>query len=339
MKQFIIYNSALFHSCGDHKYRRDLICRKLCLTFYFLLLIPIIIVTLCSTFSYTYAQQLPHHSQYMFNDYFINPAVAGSKDYNPAMLTFRNQWIGIDDAPITQTLSVHGSWSEKVGIGGIIINDRTGPVHQTGLQLSYAYHLSVSNEAKLSLGLAGMFYQHVIDKAEITLDEPNDNAILGGVEKKYIPEASFGAYFYSKKYYVGFSVPQLFQHKVDYDKDDDLNFNKLVRHYFLTAGYYLKINEDLHAEPSFLFKVVAHTPIQFDINAKVIYKETVWLGTSYRNKESIVIMLGAKKNNFSLGYSYDITLTNIKKYSSGSHELFIGMNIPSFKSSNSPSFE
>ena len=129
------------------------------------------------------AQQMPHYSQYMFNDFCINPAIAGTKSYQPIMVMIRNQWVGLDDAPRTQTLSLHGSWIKNTGIGGMIINDVTGPAHQTGIQLAYAYHILLKGESYLSLGISGTLAQYVLDKDAIELDDPNDNAILGGKEK------------------------------------------------------------------------------------------------------------------------------------------------------------
>jgi len=288
-----------------------------------------------------YGQQLPYSSQYMFNDYLINPAVAGSKGDNIASLTYRSQWTGLNGAPTTFTASIHGPWGKRVGFGALLFNDNMGPFSTTGLQISYAYRFEINKESKISLGLSGMFYQYALDKNELaldkngfTVDESNDNAIIGGKEKAFAPDAAFGIYYYTDNFYAGFSVPQLFQNRVNFSElNDSLKLNKLVRHYFLTCGYKFEINEDFDFEPSLLFKAVAPAPIQLDINAKATYKEMLWLGASYRTQESVVVMLGFTKSNFIIGYSYDITLTNIKKYSSGSHEIYLGMKISPFKGS------
>ena len=273
-------------------------------------------------------QQLPHLSQYMFNDFFMNPAVAGTKNYSPLMLTIRNQWTGLNDAPTTQTLSFHSPIFKDMGLGGIIVNDKTGPVSQTGIQLSYAYHLSLKQNSYLSFGLSGLLYQHVFDKDLIILDDPNDQAMQGGgKEKSIVPEASFGVHLYGKKYYVGFSAPQLFQSKVKCDRGSEQQINRLVRHYFVMGGYKFNLNEKFQIEPSLLFKAIVNAPVQVDINAKFIYMEMVWAGLSYRSQESIVAMLGFEYKKFSLGYSYDYTLTTIRKYSTGSHELFLAYRL------------
>jgi len=279
-----------------------------------------ILVILNSAFCIpAFGQLLPHYSQYMFNNNFINPAVAGTKGYNLASLTFRSQWVGFNDAPVNQTVSMYGPWGENMGFGGILLNDKTGPRRTTGIQLSYAYRMQVNEESKISFGLSGILYQHVLDKDKLTPDDPIDNVLQGGKEKTFAPDAAFGVYYYTDKYYAGFSVPQLFQ-------------NKLQRHYFLTGGYQYEINEDFDVEPSFLFKAVAHVPVQLDINAKLIYQEKYWSGLSYRHKESIVFMLGmVAKNKYIFGYSYDVTLTQIRKYSTGSHEIYFAIKFPAFR--------
>jgi len=279
------------------------------------------------------SQQLPYFSQYMFNNYFINPAVAGSEENTVLSLSLRNQWLGFEGAPSTQTLSIHGSKNKKTGLGALFFNDRTGLLSKTGIQLTYAYHFQLKNTAKLSVGLSGMFYQHAVDKGNIKLGDPNDNAVQGEKERTIVPDAAFGLYYYSDKIHIGFSVPQLVQSRLGFNElSDSSKLNELVRHYFLTGGgYKFKINEDFDIEPSLLFKAIAQAPVQIDINAKITYKKLLWLGASYRNKESVVVMLGAAKNNFILGYSYDITLTSIRKHSSGSHEIYVGMKLRAFK--------
>lgn len=272
-------------------------------------------------------QQMPFYSQYMNNDFFLNPAVAGSRDHIPVVLTFRKQWSGISYAPSTQTLSAHSQVFKNMGVGGILFNDKTGPDRRTGIELAYAYHFPVTEKSKLSLGLAGYALQYVVDNTMLTLNEPDDIAIQNNKSTDILPDASGGIYFYSDKYYVGLSAPQLFQTKIEM-KTEASELNTLVRHYFFTGGYRIKINDDFEAEPSLLMKAIVQAPAQMDINAKTIYKKLVWLGVSYRHNESVVMMIGAEKSNFRVGYSYDATLSNIKKYSSGSHEIFIGINIP-----------
>lgn len=273
-----------------------------------------------------FAQQLPYFSQYMYSELYINPAVAGSKEGIPVMMTFRRQWAGLDGAPMTNTISGHSAFLKNMGAGVILMDDRTGPLTQTGAQLSYAYRVKFSDDTKLSFGLGGMFYQHVLDKGTLKIEDKGDKVIQGGKEKAFSPDVTFGMHLKYKRFSAGFSTPQLFQTNMKFTEYADLRL-RLVRHYFFYSAYRIELNEKIKTEPSVLLKAVDGAPVQFDANLRVEYKEHVWLGASYRNKESIIGMAGVKAGIFSVGYSYDFTLSNIKKYSTGSHEIFISFDV------------
>ena len=268
------------------------------------------------------AQQLPFTSQYMFNDYTLNPAVGGSLDYMPISTSIRSQWSGLDGAPKTQTISAHKKFGERVGLGAFLFNDVTGPVSEKGLQLSYAYHLPMPNEAKLSFGLGAMLFVHSLDVDELKFEEGSDVATENLSTNSFSPDANFGILYYTDKYKVGISIPQLFQNNVHENEQND-KLNSLVRHYFLHGEYVFNINDDFDVIPSSLIKYVTGAPMQFDLNARVLYKDKYWLGVSYRDRESVVALIGLEYKDFRFGYSYDITLTDIRSYSSGTHELFL----------------
>jgi type IX secretion system PorP/SprF family membrane protein len=177
------------------------------------------------------AQQNPIYSQYMFNKFLINPAVAGSEGYTAFNLTAREQWIGFKDAPYTHALSGQTrvsprSWlgrlhnvrsrssrasrMSRVGLGGYLFNDHRGPIDQTGVQLSYAYHLPL-DEAQLSYGLSATIVQYSINKNKLVLWDPNDDLVMNSNLTRIIPDFNFGVYYTSPDYYAGFSVNQLIQ--------------------------------------------------------------------------------------------------------------------------------
>ena len=284
-------------------------------------------------------QQLPHFSQYVQNDFLLNPAIAGSKKYNPVRLSFRSQWAGFKDAPMTQVASIHGEIIKGMGLGSVLFNDVTGPVSRAGVQLAYAYHFKVGDFNKISIGMAGLLYQHVLDKGALTLDEPDDMAIQGGKERRFTADAIFGVAYTSETLYGGFSAPQLFQSRLDFSEEDDGSVSNLMRHYFLTLGYTFRLGADYFLDPSVLFKAAEKgSPPQLDVNLRFLYKDLLWAGLSYRHTESVVVMAGIQKNNFLVGYSYDITLSNISKHSTGSHEIMLGLNFPKIKKGSKASY-
>lgn len=275
-----------------------------------------------------HSQQLPLYSQYMFNNFLLNPGITGSVDYFPIRITARQQWAGIKGAPSTQAISAHYLLNnQKFGVGGYLFNDKFGPLSQTGLQASFAYHVPLMGiNSKLGLGLAFKAFQFKFDETDLVTIDPNDAAVTHGKIAKFVPDADFGAYLYNEKYYVGLSATQLIQFKIDLG-DSNLDKNQIIRHYYLNGGYRIAVNEEFEIEPSVLIKGTMRTPWQIDLNAKAIYKSMYWGGLSYRTSKDLVFMVGMKYKKFYFGYAFDYTFSSIKNYSNGSHEILIGYNV------------
>ena len=280
-----------------------------------------------------FAQQLPHFSQYYLNDFFINPAVAGTKNYFEGVSMHRSQWQGITDAPRTYSLSVNGPTKNlKMGLGGYLFTDIVGPTRRTGFNLSYAYHIKLNDKLKLSLGLSAGLLQFKIDASKISLRDPDDAVLTNGVQSDLVPDAGFGMYLYHQKYYVGFSAPQLLNHKVKFFDDGNNPEGTLLPHFFLTGGYNFTLSDDFVLTPSAFIKYVSPAPLQIEATLRLIYQQKLWLSTSYRDKDAVVLSLGYLINeSFTLAYAYDITTTNLKNYSSGTHELMVGVRFHNHK--------
>ncbi|HET6245612.1 MAG: type IX secretion system membrane protein PorP/SprF [Bacteroidetes bacterium] len=288
----------------------------------------------CFTLS---AQQLPLISQYVQNDFVLNPAIAGNKDYAPIRTSIRNQWAGLEGNPNSQTLSFHSAMKNpKVGIGAFLFNDKIGPISQTGISASYAYHLKLSNESKLSFGLSGLLSIHQLNTNQLKFDQQNntDNVLTTGDFKAYYPNFSFGTYYTGKNYYVGLSIPELIQTKISNSKDYFII--QQARHYYLTGGYKFKLNENYTVLPSFLIRYVSAAPIGIDINASFEAFEKFNFGISYRKADAIVPFFGFRiKETYILCYSYDITMSGLNKHTRGSHEITLGYNLHRKKSNAS----
>ena len=273
------------------------------------------------------AQQIPLTSQYMFNDYLLNPAIAGSKDYTQLSLSARAQWTGLDGAPQTQFFSAQTKIGDKMGLGGFVYNDETGPIRETGFQLSYAYHLTISDNSKLSFSLGGMFASHYISKASFRPEEGGDEALNNLKINSSVGDINFGILYYTEKYKVGISSPQILQSKLYAGIEPNENLSVLARHYNLYGEYKFDINDDVAVVPSTLVKYVQGAPIQADINARGIYKQKYWLGVSYRYNNAVSAMVGLSYRNLSFGYAYDYTLTDMNSYSTGGHEVFLSLKV------------
>jgi len=296
----------------------------------------ILVVIFVSISFVSTAQQLPLYSQYMMNAFLLNPAIAGSVDYFPVRLTARQQWVGINDAPSTQALSAHYLFEyQKLGVGGYIFNDKFGPMSRIGLQACASYHLPLTGiNSKLGIGLALKAFQFKFDESKLKAIDDADPALTYSIITKFVPDADFGMYLYNDKYFVGVSATQLVQLNIDFG-DSSVDKNSIIRHYYAMGGYKFTLNDDFDLEPSLLFKGTMQTPWQIDFNLKGYYKRMYWLGVSYRSSKDIVAMLGVKVKKYYLGYAFDFTMSNIKRYTSGSHEILIGVNITEGKNRGS----
>jgi len=287
--------------------------------------IIILLFVICG--STVFAQQLPHFSQYYLNDFLINPAIAGTRDYFEGKSGHRYQWEGITDAPRTYTISVNGPLkAPNMGVGGYLFTDIVGPTRRTGFSLAYSYHLQLNESMKLAFGISGGIMQFMIDGSKITLRDKDDDIITNNVQSVLIPDAGFGLYLYHKKFYFGFSAPQLLNNKVEFFELGENPQGRLPGHYFLNAGYKFQVSDDFMIEPSAFVKYVTPAPVQAEGTVRVIYKEKIWVSGTYRDKDAITASIGYLINNsFTIAYAHDFTTTNIKNYSNGTHELMIGV--------------
>ncbi len=272
------------------------------------------------------AQQLPQYTQYMLNEMAINPAVAGKDNYADVRSNNRYQWVGITDAPRTYMLTLHSPLKNKrMGLGTQIYTDIVGPTRRVGISLAYAYHIKLSEKIKLSLGLSAGIQQWGIDGHKLHLHDSGDENLLTQYQTKVVPDFGAGLYVHHENWYIGFSAPQLYQSPIKlYDGGD--NKGTLVTHFLLNGAYKFKVNDEFKIEPSFLAKYASPAPIKVDVGARVIYQEQIWLGVGYRHHDAFTAILGFMyKNYLMIGYSYDFTTTNLKKYSTGTHELMLGL--------------
>lgn len=280
----------------------------------------------------SYAQQQVMYTQYMFNQLALNPAYAGIHRGVSMSFLARNQWVGIDGAPNTQTFSIHSPLKYRsIALGGMVIHDKIGITEQLGAQFSYAYRISFLNQSQLSFGIQAGFNQYRIDYTE----NPNNDPSLGQQNiNDFSPNAGAGVMWHSDRFYLGLSVPQLFNHTVGDDLEVPVNSTtgealdpdaKMIRHYFLAAGYVFQLNPDLKFKPNVLFKWVKSAPFQIDLNANFLIKELIWLGVSYRSLDSFDAIFQIQLTpQFQIGYAYDfLTTSDLGRVNSGSHEFMI----------------
>ena len=278
------------------------------------------------------AQQLPHYTQYMFNDFVINPAIAGVHNFYQIRTNHRFQWVGLTDPPMTNSLAFYGPHDKlDMGYGGYIYSDVTGPTSRAGITGSYAYNIAVSGDMRLSMGLSLGIMQYRIDGTQLNPADVSDPSILSLVSTSYLPDAGLGLYLYADDFYVGLSAAQLLNNSVKiFDNKNGLN--RLKTHINLIGAYRFHLDEDWLIEPSVMVKGTAPKELGFDITARAEWKKMLWAGVSYRYHEAVGIMLGYSfEEMLFFGYAYDIGISSLRKYNTGSHEIMIGYRFNAIK--------
>jgi type IX secretion system PorP/SprF family membrane protein len=303
------------------------------------------------------AQQRPQYTQYMFNNYLLNPALSGIENYTDVKAGYRSQWTGLEGAPVTSYLTVNAPLGSAfvngdasavpeadgenpgsrmytqyyqaaephAGIGFTLVTDKAGPITQTDIDATYAYHIGITSTFNLALGVAAGVSRTALNTSEITT-EYSDPAIYNGSSGQWSPDLGAGIWGYSSNYYIGASVQQILPQNLYYSSTNSIYQNKSVPHFFFTAGYKIFMSDDLTLMPSFMIKEINPVPITYDINTKVEFRDVFWIGGSYRHDDSFGILAGFNISSFlNVGYSYDITTSALNTVSNGTHEIVLGI--------------
>jgi len=288
-------------------------------------------VLLISIAGQLFGQQDPLFSQYMFNKLALNPAYAGSRETISADILNRWQWIGIDGAPNTLSASIHSPLKNPhVAMGLSVYRDQLGPSVYQGALGTFAYRI-IFPKGKLSFGLQGGIKHADINWNDLDMDpfDSGDPLLTGQIKKKVIPDANFGIYYYTNKFYIGISSKQLLQNQIMIiEVKGKSQYTRLLRHFYGMAGLAIPVSNNVIFRPSFIIKYVQNAPSQLDLNASFLFANTFLLGASYRTEKAVSLMTEVRiTNNLRLGYSYDIWLNELHAYNKGSHELRIGFDL------------
>ena len=307
--------------------------------------IYITIVLAVTVLTITNAQQDPQYTQYMYNMNVVNPAYAGSKENLAIGLLYRTQWVNINDAPQTGTLSVHSPIGKNVGLGLSVISDRIGPVEENNLYADFSYTLNLGGEHRLAFGLkGGVTIQNIglfSDIGNGFVNDSGDEAFSENVNTANLNIGS-GLFYYTDKYYVSFSIPNMLKNTfLDVTGNgQEFTYGSEVLHYFLSAGYVFNLSENTKFKPSFLMKSAFEAPTSLDLSANFLFFDKFEAGATYRLDDSIGAMANfAVSPGIRIGYAYDYITSDLSAATSSSHEvmLLFDLNFPK-KVSISPRF-
>ncbi len=290
-----------------------------------------------------HAQQDAQYTNYMYNTMNINPAYAGSRGTMSVFGLHRTQWVGLEGAPTTNTFAIHAPFRDSnVGLGLSIMNDAIGPSDETTISADFSYTIETSYTYKLAFGIRATAHLLNVDFTKLNIYDPNDVLAQYNIDNRFSPNFGVGAYWYSDNTYFGLSIPNMLETK-HFDKGQaQYNATSVANermHYHFIAGRVFDINSNIQFKPAFLAKIVEGAPLQLDFSANFLLQEKFTLGAAYRWDAAMSALAGFQVNdNWFIGYGYDMEVTKLANYNSGSHELFLRYEFSRKKQVASPRF-
>lgn len=260
-----------------------------------------------------FSQHNSNYSQYMFNGLLLNPAYAGSNDALNLTTLYRKQWLGLDGSPTTITFSGHMPLKNKhINLGVVLMSDKFGVSEHNKVNFVYAYRFKLL-KGEFSLGIQAGVDSYKANWELVKTTQLRDPSFTSNMDKKILPQAGFGAYYYSKRLYLGLSIPSLLGNQ----------FNKYQTSIF-NAGCLLDVADNFKIKPAVLVKYILNSPIDANISSTFYWKNILGLGIGYSINKTAMVYMDLKVNDqFRLGYAYDYTLSDLRYYSTGSHEIML----------------
>lgn len=268
-------------------------------------------------------QQQVIFTNYLLNQYYYNPALAGSEDVHKANIGYRHQWAGFEGSPVTLNSNFYGSWNNmrRHGYGLSIVSDRSGLMQNTNIHLNYAYHIRLSDSIRMGFGIRPGFMQYNIKLYDAQLADPADDVLTGNILATNAIDLGSGLYIYSDKFFFSASMRHMVGQAITFT---GFNYG-LAKHYTAIAGYNWRIpKKKLEIQPSVLFQYVNPLPSQFNFMLKTTYNNKVWGGLTLRTQDAVGIVAGVNLwDRLSIGYGFDYSLGEVRAYNQGTHELMI----------------
>ena len=287
----------------------------------------------------SYAQQDPQYTQYMYNHSNINPAYAGSREGLNIFGLYRTQWVGLEGAPKTATLSVNTPLGESgLGLGVSFVNDHLGVMDDNTLAVDLSYAVNLNYNYKLAFGLKGSANLLDVNYSKLHIYNPTDPVAEDDIKNEFNANIGAGLFLYSDKAYVGVSVPTLLT-RSRYD-DNNVKTMREKMHLYVTGGYVFDLNNNIKFKPAAMVKMEQGSPLQMDISANFMFVDKFTAGVAYRWDAAVSGLVGFQvSDQIMVGYSYDAETSKLARYNSGSHEIFMRFTLfNSYKRVAAPRF-
>lgn len=293
----------------------------------------------------TKGQEASVFSNYYLSPFIVNPAFTGLSYYPQAVLSARKQWAGIPDSPGTILLSGNyriGTYDfydpkgfvnkgnlklqDRLGLGAAIYRDSNGPGENTGGVISYAYHTEINAKDELSFGMSVIGTYYSFNSSMLKPDQPDDPYLFTGNDNTFRLNFNIGALYHSSTYFVGISAAKILPDR--YSVNDPVSMDPS---FFLMGGYKHKINSLFSIEPSLTVKKLGSDGISVDIFSKLYVKRINWIALSYSTTGKVNFMFAVHLVKMVYaGYAYEYSLSNISRYTYGTHEIYLGINLGLF---------
>ncbi|MFO7922672.1 MAG: type IX secretion system membrane protein PorP/SprF [Bacteroidales bacterium] len=284
----------------------------------------LLIIILLSQLAFKAGSQhlFPVYSQYMLNGLALNPAYSGSRDVFNITLGYRNQWVGFDGAPVSQTLSAHSPMrNENIALGLFLHNEQIDVRNNTSLYLNYAYRLTIGN-GRLAMGLKAGAIMRNADWTSISLHDPGDEVFSDPATQEFLPNFGFGLYYYTNSYFLGASIPFFLSDSTRNARA--VSYHDMRNYNYLLSGGLVIGKGGFKVKPSFLVKYKEKNPLQVDANLSFIFSDLIWVGASYRLENTVVGLVKVQlSDQLRIGYTYDYSIGPLSNYNNGSHEIVL----------------
>ncbi|WP_297760227.1 type IX secretion system membrane protein PorP/SprF [uncultured Muriicola sp.] len=295
------------------------------------------ILLLSAVFARGQELTLPQLSQYLADNPFVmSPTYAGIGDHIKIRVNGLTQWVGIKDAPDTQSLAADARIGNRSGLGMLLYNDSNGETKQRGARLSFAHHLTLDryDDEFVSFGISYNFNQFRIDIENFDGPDPNVTDDRATTNHNF----DVGVLYRKDKFYFSLNASNLLDK--DLTKFNPVFEPNRLRNYYIYTGYRYTKNKNsrLEIEPSVFFQWFESDGRSVtDLNVKFRwydFEDYYYAGVTYRflndqigNPLYIAPIMGLKKSNFYFGYSYQIILNEILGFSTGTHVVTLGVDL------------
>ncbi len=268
-------------------------------------------------------QQQTLYTNYLLNDYYFNPAIAGSREVSIANVSYKNQWVGFEGAPKTIMGNISGSIKSegKMGYGLTVISEDIGLTNNLSILATYAHHFKINDKLKFGLGIQSGYLQNRVRLYDTRLADLDDDVFKGNVLSENGIDFNTGFNLYSEDYYFRVAANHLFVDKLTFTAYNQ----RLKKNYNIIGGYIFHFKKSkIDIEPSVMLQYQEAAPLYLNSILKTMYNKTYWLGLSYSNSKVVGVGVGyTLKEKLNIGYTYDLSLSSLQTYQSGSHEISI----------------